>query len=417
LHSYLSIARQLKLARQGECNAQPDAAPSSAAAPPPASDEKKRAAPPPASDEKRRAREISCALVLAQEGRDRELEPELRRLGYTHRLAPLVLAYAPEYHALRAAAIETDAVPPCGRVCALDGTLSPEFLAHMQGALGADARFWHETGYLDGDLGYFSYVHPLASCAHSRAQSGAQGRAGSGAPTAAIDGPSAMDQLIGLIADLITPSFPGVARARYAEWWAHNRPHGGGHQLHFDSDNEGDDGVRNPIASTVLFLSAAGGPTLVTEQELSSRALASHGWLAYPRENRLVAFDGRLAHAVIPGRAAFQTERRRVTVMIAFWDSIRTRDLQGGGHSLGPARSFIRPGDAGSPAWSTQFAPFGGELAACAQSREAHIVPVRPVWRELGPAQDPGGGELGAARAGARSAGALPAYDELFQGL
>lgn len=33
--------------------------------------------------------------------------------------------------------------------------------------------------------------------------------------------------------------FPAVAEARFAEWWAHCRPHGSGHQMHFDSDNEG----------------------------------------------------------------------------------------------------------------------------------------------------------------------------------
>src|SRR4051812_969890 len=43
--------------------------------------------------------------------------------------------------------------------------------------------------------------------------------------------------------------------ATHAEWWAHCRPHASGHQLHFDSDDEGRGGVRNPSVSTVLYLS------------------------------------------------------------------------------------------------------------------------------------------------------------------
>jgi hypothetical protein len=39
------------------------------------------------------------------------------------------------------------------------------------------------------------------------------------------------------------------------QWWAHCRPHSSGHQLHFDSDDEGRGSVRNPIISTVLHLS------------------------------------------------------------------------------------------------------------------------------------------------------------------
>lgn len=39
-------------------------------------------------------------------------------------------------------------------------------------------------------------------------------------------------------------AFPAAAEARFAEWWAHCRPHPSGHQLHFDSDNEGRGQVR-----------------------------------------------------------------------------------------------------------------------------------------------------------------------------
>ncbi len=37
-----------------------------------------------------------------------------------------------------------------------------------------------------------------------------------------------------------------AARVKYAEWWAHTRPHASGHALHFDTDEEGlrEDGAR-----------------------------------------------------------------------------------------------------------------------------------------------------------------------------
>ena len=58
--------------------------------------------------------------------------------------------------------------------------------------------------------------------------------------------------------NIVVAHFPQAAEARFAEWWAHCRPHHTGHQLHFDSDDEGEGGVRNPIITTVLFLSGGG---------------------------------------------------------------------------------------------------------------------------------------------------------------
>lgn len=42
------------------------------------------------------------------------------------------------------------------------------------------------------------------------------------------------------------------------EWWAHCRDHTSGHQLHFDSENEGvgiGGQVRHPLFSAVVYLS------------------------------------------------------------------------------------------------------------------------------------------------------------------
>jgi hypothetical protein len=55
--------------------------------------------------------------------------------------------------------------------------------------------------------------------------------------------------------------------------------------MHFDSDDEGVGGVRNPIISTVIYLTdGVGGPTLVTDQVLATA----------PSINRLLRLDLRV---------------------------------------------------------------------------------------------------------------------------
>ena len=73
--------------------------------------------------------------------------------------------------------------------------------------------------------------------------------------------------------EIVTPEEePRIEDATAAEWWAHCRPHGSGHQMHFDSDDEGMGGViRHPICSAIVFVTGGvGGPTLVTDQTSAS---------------------------------------------------------------------------------------------------------------------------------------------------
>jgi hypothetical protein len=117
--------------------------------------------------------------------------------------------------------------------------------------------------------------------------------------------------------------FPLLSKATCVEMWAHNRPHALGHQLHFNSDNEGEGGVRNPILSTILYITGnAGGPSLVTSQKLVHRHLATKGWMSHSKEKRLVAFDGRVLHGVVPSKGS-PGDERCVTLMFAFWKKIK----------------------------------------------------------------------------------------------
>lgn len=153
--------------------------------------------------------------------------------------------------------------------------------------------------------------------------------------------------------------FPRLRKARYVEMWLHNRPHASGHQMHFDSDDEGRGGIRNPIISTIVYITAgSGGPSLITNQRLGDDKLATHGWLCHPKEKRLVAFDGKVLHGVVPGKGVSPTtdddsvgdgnnngrNKRRVTLMLAFWENIQIRHGGPNDRSIGAARPFPTKG-------------------------------------------------------------------------
>ena len=109
-----------------------------------------------------------------------------------------------------------------------------------------------------------------------------------------------VDRVLAVLHAHVCSAFPHAAHAKRAEWWAHCRPHGTGHQLHFDSDDEGRAGVRNPIVSCALYLtSGIGGPTLVTDQAIGSARLAQRGWATLPHTNRLLMFNGKFLHGVV----------------------------------------------------------------------------------------------------------------------
>lgn len=55
------------------------------------------------------------------------------------------------------------------------------------------------------------------------------------------------------------------------------------------------------VMSSILFLTAAGGPTVVLDQNPSA-GLADRGWLVQPCPNHLLAFNGNLLHGVVPGQ-------------------------------------------------------------------------------------------------------------------
>ena len=199
---------------------------------------------------------------------------------------------------------------------------------------------------------------------------------------------------------LLNNRFPRLqSNAKFIELWAHNRPHASGHQMHFDSDDEGRGGVRNPIISTILYITeGAGGPSLVTNQKLTDSRVATQGWLAHPRSQRLVVFDGRYLHGVVPGKGV--RDGRRVTLMMAFWDDIRIRD----GDGPGSARPFPTSAINNTSSWASQLVtPLSDSSCSDESCVETDPIQLDTIYETL----DGKPWKKGMC---------MPSYDEVFQG-
>jgi hypothetical protein len=272
------------------------------------------------------------SLLYIQSGRAYKAKPGLEYLNFTCRLSERILNY-PTGQTNHNKKILRHPKPPC---CVVDDFLSERQLQYLQDIFcDPDADYWTDHSYsVEPPSPYFSYVVRIER--HD----------------------SFLQSLIRqILTTLHTDSkhrfLQRLRDAKFVELWAHNRPHASGHQLHFDSDNEGKDGVRNPIISTILYLNPrqVGGPSLITDQTLQSLSLShTQGWLAHGKPRRMVAFDGRVLHGVIPGKGVGHT--RRVTLMLAFWKDIQLRpsDTPGAARPW-PMESSNKP----LPSWAAKL--------------------------------------------------------------
>lgn len=321
------------------------------------------------------------ALLLCQSGRAERATAGLQSLGYSCRLARHVLDYPLEAnnnnnHNNQDILISSysGTVTPCP--CRIyDHFLSATELQHLQTVfLHPSANYWTDHQYhVEPPSPYFSYL----------------------IPTKDFDKYGFIGRLMKKVYNhLVTEDFKLLKRCTCVEMWAHNRPHASGHQLHFDSDDEGRGGVRNPIISTILYLTdnSCGGPSLVTNQTLVDTELASQGWLAHPKKARLVAFDGRVLHGVIPGKG--QGSQRRVTLMFAFWRDIKVRK----GNTPGAARSFPTTGS-----WTTTLRKDVQVDPVAANAVATNPIALDHVYEKLD------------GKVWTKSMG-LPDYDQVFQG-
>jgi methyl-CpG-binding domain protein 4 len=347
------------------------------------------------------------ALLLCQSDRLSKAKSLLSRMGYVCRLSGAVLDYEiPQPQPISILSnigcsggeglTSNTGASPC---CILDNFMSQIDVDHLADVFKSPtADYWTSHDYaVEPPSPYFSYIIPLDS--PSRKNNSTSNNESS---TLAM---SNFGFLGGLIEKIyqnksLRTKFPKLKNATRVEMWAHNRPHASAHQLHFDSDDEGRGGIRNPIISTILYITAGcGGPSLVTNQKLGDEHLASKGWLSYPEDKRLIAFDGRYLHGVIPGKGV--QIGRRVTLMFAFWPDIRTRE----GDGPGSARPFPLEGRE----WATKLVENKKSEDLCKESsseneiREGTPVFIDRVYETL------------SSKRWSKSKG-LPDYDSVFQG-
>ncbi len=330
------------------------------------------------------------ALLLCQSGRCKKAKKGLASIGFTCRLAKRVLDYpeeSKESDKSSAANAENKQKrePPCTIV---DNFLTHSELERLQTVFqSSTANYWTSHDYaVEPPSPYFSYVLSLEQIE--------------------TDGFGFIGNLIQKVlrCPLLSEKFPKLSNTRYVEMWAHNRPHASGHQLHFDSDDEGRGGIRNPIISTILYIAdgdedIAGGPSMVTNQKLTDKKLATKGWMSSPKPYRLVAFDGRYLHGVVPGKGA--REGRRVTLMFAFWDDIKIRR----GLGKGSARPFPKNV---MPPWANQLIKPDDSHTGNAGDQYDKCKAAEPI--ELDRVYETLEGKAW------KKEEEMPAYDEVFQG-
>lgn len=343
------------------------------------------------------------ALLLCQSGRCKKAKKPLSKLGFTCRLAENLLDYPTNDQAPPERTTHKPA--PCQII---DGFLSQTELQHLRSVFASPfANYWTSHNYrVEPPSPYFSYVIPLDEMRKSYEigthNFGFIGRL--------------IEKLISC--PILAKKFASISETKYVEMWAHNRPHASGHQMHFDSDDEGRDGVRNPIISTILYITAngdgsddsiyscTGGPSIVTNQTLESDHLATRGWLSHPKPKRLVAFDGRYLHGVIPGKGVSTKDSRRVTLMFAFWKDLKVR------RGLGPgsARPFpVKRGNKILPEWAKALTePSGAFDFVEGESPYKSCIETAPLGLDVVYETLDG-------KPWKKSKG-MPSYDEVFQG-
>lgn len=104
-----------------------------------------------------------------------------------------------------------------------------------------------------------------------------------------------------------------------AEWWFRATTTDTGFPFHFDRDEGIRGSIVSPDLASILYLSNAGGPTVILDATPSRRSAPSGGIAVHPRPGRFGMFPGALLHGVLPGRSG---RWPRVTLLVNWWRSV-----------------------------------------------------------------------------------------------
>ena len=150
-----------------------------------------------------------------------------------------------------------------------------------------------------------------------------------------------------------------------AEWWFRATPADTGFPFHFDRDEAIRDSIVSPDLASILYLSNAGGPTVVVDAIPSRRAAPTAGIAIPPRPGRLGLFPGALLHGVLP---AAPSRWPRVTMLVNWWRSApqmeRASPIRGSSLLPGPWRR-------------------GQERVARLESIDPARVLAKAAWRDV----------------------------------
>ena len=104
-----------------------------------------------------------------------------------------------------------------------------------------------------------------------------------------------------------------------AEWWLRATTTDTGFPFHFDRDEGIRSSIVSPDLATILYLSNAGGPTVILDATPSRTSAPTAGIAVYPRPGRFGMFPGTLLHGVLPGPSG---RWPRVTMLVNWWRSV-----------------------------------------------------------------------------------------------
>ncbi len=104
-----------------------------------------------------------------------------------------------------------------------------------------------------------------------------------------------------------------------AEWWFRATTTDTGFPFHFDRDEGIRSSIVSPDLASILYLSNAGGPTVILDATPSRSAAPKSGIALHPRRGRFGMFPGTLLHGVLPARSG---RWPRVTMLVNWWRSV-----------------------------------------------------------------------------------------------
>jgi len=313
-------------------------------------------------------------MVKLRHGDGEAADRLLSRIGATHRLrAPCFMP--PLYQSAFKHGPGKAASRHRNQVAAFDDALPEAVLAALEKALEPNAAFWSYHGYPTDK--FFSYNVGLAGGDEPAAKK------------ARLAGADLIRQTAQYLLPLVCAEMKelgSINDIQSVEWWAHAREGATvGHQMHFDLDELAlPEAVRHPVVSCVLYFDSEGPPTLVTNQSVNSELEASVAWQCEPKRNRLLMFNGRNLHGVVPN--GVECAQPRLTLMMGFWSSVTKSPAPSAGGPFGP--------NMGIPAanWVKEFAALDTSAFDKPMTTTAAMIsyPIRPVWRKVTDSSKPG---------------------------